>query len=408
MDSKDRYCINFYSIDDMATPYELEKTEDVLETYTSHDKFDVNDFLEFYNIKIYFDNNQFLKSWDEEKKERYRKIVQTVFDEFKKRLLTLENSNIQNYIEVIEFEYLDNFWGLFNLLSLYKRIDGQYILEILEKNNIHIRYILHQKKIVDKYNVIIKEFLLDYEETAEILLTKIEEEHISGRNLEFYFPKNLSLVDKESIIDRYIDSDRPNLNYIRLIENSKDSPQLNLSPKVRLKARKVSQKLNNEIIQEGFSWTFRVQVVINKDQKEPVIYKNSNNLLEVIYSESYLNNCLDDDIKLFHIFSELFQYLDETNLIEILSKPNEMDSFERTFMKSKNAYASSDIFNKKEYLSNLQLIIFEDYLKRNNNSIESIINSFVDYLNKKILPSKLYFQIRESDSLYVEKIRSLM
>lgn len=49
MDSKDRYCINFYSIDDMATPYELEKTEDVLETYTSHDKFDVNDFLEFYN-----------------------------------------------------------------------------------------------------------------------------------------------------------------------------------------------------------------------------------------------------------------------------------------------------------------------------------------------------------------------
>lgn len=138
MDSKDRYRINFYSIDDMATPYELEKTEDVLETYTSHDKFDVNDFLEFYNIKIYFDNNQFLKSWDEEKKERYRKIVQTVFDEFKKRLLTLENSNIHNYIEVIEFEYLDNFWELFCLLSLYNRIDGQSILEILEKNNIHI------------------------------------------------------------------------------------------------------------------------------------------------------------------------------------------------------------------------------------------------------------------------------
>ncbi|WP_313305417.1 hypothetical protein [Empedobacter sp.] len=407
MDSKDRHRINFYSINDMAIPYELEKTEKLLETYTSHDNFDVNDFLEFYNIKIYFDNNQFLKSWDEEKKERYRKIVQTVFDEFKKRLIVLENSNIQNYIEVIEFEYLDNFWELFSLLSLYKKIDGQYILEILKKYNIHIRYILHQKKIVDKYNVIIKEFLLDYEETAEILLTKIEEEHISGRNLEFYFPKNLSLIDKESIIDRYIDSDRPNLNYIRLIENSKDSPQLNLSPKVRLKARKISQKLNNEIIQEGFSWTFRVQVVINKDQKEPVIYKNSNNLLEVVYSESYLNNCLEDDIKLFQIFSELFQYLDETNLIEILSKPNEMDSFERSFMKSKNAYASSDIFNKKEYLSNLQLIIFEDYLKRNNNSIESIINSFVDYLNKRILPSKLYFQIRESDSPYVEKIRSL-
>lgn len=79
MDSKDRHRINFYSINDMAIPYELEKTEKLLETYTSHDNFDVNDFLEFYNIKIYFDNNQFLKSWDEEKKERYRKIVQTVF-----------------------------------------------------------------------------------------------------------------------------------------------------------------------------------------------------------------------------------------------------------------------------------------------------------------------------------------
>lgn len=407
MNSQKRHRVNFYSIHDGAIPYELKKSQELLDNFASTFNFDVNDYLEYYNIKIYFDNNLFQDNWNQLNKEKYINIVENIFKEFKTILVKLNDSTIEKYIENIEFQYLENFWKLFNQLNLFKHITGDCISKILKKESKHIRNILENKNIVDKYDKKLKEFLIDFEDTAEIILSKIEEKHTFGNNPIFFFPKSLSVKDKELIIDKYLDSLIPNLNYVRLIENSKDSAELKLSPKLKLKAKRLSKKLNNEIIEKGHSWSIRVQVGISKDQKEPVTYNNKNNLLEVVYSETILNNCLDDDVKLFHVFSQLFQYLDETNLITLVSKISEIDSFERTFMKSKNAYETGEVFTKKEYLSNLQLIIFDDYLKRNNKSLENIINSFIDYLNKITSPNKIYFQIRINDSPFVDKIRSL-
>lgn len=402
-----RHRINFYSIHDGAIPFELKKTQELLDNFVSTINFEANDYLEYYNIKIYFDNNLFLENWNQVNKEKYVSIIENTFTEFKKELVKLNDSTIEKYIENIEFKYLENFWNLFNKLNLFKHITGDCISKILKKESKHIRYILENKNIVDKYDKKIKEFLVDFNETTEIILSKSEEKHSFGQNPIYYFPKSLSLNDKELIVDKYLDNENSNLNYVRLIENSKDSSELKLSPKLRLKAKKLSQKLNSVISKKGHSWNFRVQVGISKDQEEPVIYNNENNVLEVIYSDAFLNSCLDNDVKLVHLFTQLFQYLDETNLVTLVSKTSEIDSFESTFMKSKNAYETGEVFTKKEYLSNLQLIIFDDYLKRNKNSIENIINSFIDYLNKIISPNKIYFKIRISDSPFVDKIRSL-
>lgn len=407
MSSNNRHRINFYSIDDMATPFELKNAKELLDNFTTTINFDINDFLEFYNVKKYFDNKLFLENWDEELREKYKNIVETIFLELKNHLIRLDDSNFENFIVNIEFQYLDNIWNLFNQLSLFNKISGECFLDIIDKNEIHIRYVLKNKKIVEKYDKKLKDFLTNFKESAEILLSKIEEKHTFGSSSEYYLPKSLSLKDKEIIIEKYIGSESPNLNYIRLIENSKDSTDLKLSAKTRLKAKKVSQKLNNEIFEKGHSWSIRVQVGISKDQTETVTYNNRNESLEIVYSERILNSCLGNDIKLIHIFSQLFQYLDETNLITIVSKYSEIDSFERTFMQSKNSYEIGEVFTRKEYLSNLQLIIFDDFLKRNNNSLEKIINSFIDHLNNKISPAKFYFQIRINNSPYIDKIRSI-
>lgn len=407
MSSQKRHRINFYSIDDMATPYELKKAQDLLDNFVSISNFEISDYFEYYNIKLYFENKLFIPSWDENLKEKYENIVQVVFTKLKDILIKLDNTNLEKFIKNVDYQYIKNFWQLFSQLNLYKKISEQCIFDLLKNDEKHIRYILQQKNIVEKYDKKLKEFLLHFEETTEIFLSKFEEKHSFGINPDYHFPKSFSLKDKEFVINQYLESDSPNLNYVRLIESSKDSPDLKLSAKIRLKAKKLSLKLNNEIIEKGHSWNIRVQVVISKDQDEPVTYNNKNGLLEVIYSENIFNYCLQNDIKLFHLFSQLFQYLDESNLMTLVSKPSEIDAFERTVMRSKNSYETGAVFTKKEYLSNLQLIIFDEFLKRNNNSLEQLINSFVDYLNEKISPNKFYFQIRLNDSPYVDKIRSI-
>jgi hypothetical protein len=90
-----------------------------------------------------------------------------------------------------------------------------------------------------------------------------------------------------------------------------------------------------------------------------------------------------------------------------VKKNNEIDNFERIFMASKNAYETGQVFTRKHLLSSLQILIFNHYLKRNNNSTENLIGSFIKYLNDYLSPNKLIFNIQSSEISYIEKIRNI-
>lgn len=76
-------------------------------------------------------------------------------------------------------------------------------------------------------------------------------------------------------------------------------------------------------------------------------------------------------------------------------------------MKSKNEYENSFSFSRKEILSDLQLQIYRHYLNRKNKNIESVINSYINFINEKIFPNKLIFKLPSNKLNYLEKIRIL-
>lgn len=218
----------------------------------------------------------------------------------------------------------------------------------------------------------------------------------------------MSLTDKEIIINSYLDLDDSNLNYIRLVEKSKDSNELRLSDKTRYKAKKKAEEQNKEILEKGHTWSIRVQGGLSKDQNEPVIFRNENGLIDATYSEKYLDN-IENQVDLFKAFSYLFNYTDETSLIYLVSKASELDVMEGVMgLKSKNEYDIGEVFMGKEMLSILQLHLIENYLKRKGSGIEQIINSFISYLNELLEPNNLMFQVRVSDSPALDKIRTLL
>lgn len=397
--------IVFHSKEDMSVSHHLSNAEKILDKYHSNTDFSINDLLEIYNVKLYFENDLYLLSWSEGTKIKYKEICQTNWGILKEKILQIDDDVIEKTIKDLEYNYKKHFWNLLNQLNSYKKISPLKFDYILNNFEHQITYILQQKGIVEKFDKQITNFLIVYKKTTEILLSKLEEKKTFKETTKYYFPKSLTLLNKENIISNYLSNEDANLNYVRLIENSKDSNELKLSPKTRLKAKKKSRELNNQILENGVSWNIGVQISFCQDQIEPVKFEDKERL-SVTYSEKFINS-LNNDISLFYVYKKLFIFTDETNLINLISKNSEVDSLERIFMTSKNAYETGEVFTRKHLLSSLQILIFEDYLKRKNNSTENLISSFVKHLNNYIEPSKFIFKIQNSEISYIEKIRNI-
>ena len=401
-----RHRVKFFPPENMSGSYQLSKAETLLENFNINSDFSLIDLIEFYNIKLFIDSNIYLATWDDSKIKLYRQVVELAYNQLKERILNISNETLEQDISSLDNNYYDNFWSLLSNLKALNKISDSSFYKILEKYPFQIKHVLKEKGVVDKYDNSIRRFLTNYYGSAEILLSSLEEKDILGMKEKIHLPKSLSIKDKEEIINSYLDCANPNLNYVRLIVNSRDTSELKLGIKTRLKAKKKAKELNENILKNGYTRDVVVSVSLNKDQIEPYIYKSYGTTFEASYSENFLDK-LPTNLDLFLVFKYLFFYTDEKNLISIVSKQNELDVLERTMIKSKNEYVIGSTFFQKDNLSNLELNIYEDYLRRKSNSIESVINSFIGFINKKIYPQNIIFKLPLHESSYLEKIRTV-
>jgi len=294
---------------------------------------------------------------------------------------------------------------MMDYFQVYKNIDKAVFVNIMDTFSFQISYILACKNLVHYYEREVRDFLMKHTTSAELLLSRLEEKH-TGQRPEAYFPKSLNLADREAIMDSYLDGPDPNINYVRLIEKCKDSSQLKLSAKLRLKAKRTAAALNTTIFEKGHSWKEGVQVSISKDLQEPVKYSRNEGILEVCYGEDFFNHNTTD-ISLFQVFRRLFAYLDLTGLITLVSKESELDTMEKVFMQSKHEYIIGSTYQRKSMLAYLQLVIYTDYLNRRSLSLEAIIESVVTEFFKGHYQITLQFKFPSGNATYLEKIRTL-
>lgn len=392
----------FYSKQDLSGDRNLQNAEPIIENYDSSKVYEINEVLELYQIKLYFDNELYRRVWNKETKEKYTGIVAEFWNTITSFFTTLSNENIANYFELIDYQYYDSFWTLISQLNTYKKISSNSLKEILKSNRFHIRQLLKQRNLVNHFSNIIKYYLLDSTESAELLLSQFEEDHILSEKPKLFFPNSLKESDKESMILKYLDSPNANLNYVKLVINSRT---LKLSDKTKLKAKRLEKKQSDEFFEKGSGTTNRVQVSLSKDQNEPYKLENKNGQFTHCYSEKWLDATKSNEY-IFRNFSFLFKYINEQGCIELVSKTHEIDSFERTFMRSKNEYLISFRFHGKTLLSHIQLALYLHYLKENEISLENVlIHQVNEVLNEKFEIKGLTISFASENATPLEKIR---
>lgn len=105
--------------------------------------------------------------------------------------------------------------------------------------------------------MVVCDLIMSDEQNAEILLSYFEADK-DREETEMFFPKSLTLFKREELILNYLNQDDVNINFVRLIAKSKDSENLKISDKTRLKARKLSEHLNNEILNSDDAISIRM------------------------------------------------------------------------------------------------------------------------------------------------------
>ncbi|MBE99698.1 hypothetical protein [Flavobacterium coralii] len=404
MGAKKKERVVFYSKNDGATWPNLLLAEERLKAFSKDAEFDTKDILELYHIKLYFDNGLHHPNWNLEETDSFKGIVTDCWAVVKKFMLEINNESITENLSKAGHHYNRSFWQLVEMLNVYKKVDRETFASILQNFHRDVYIILSLPLLVKHFQNEIREFLLTYQETAELLIGNTEGREKADH--ELHFPRNLTLVDKERIISDYLDSPLANLNYVRLVVTSRDTPEFRLSPKVRLKAKKKAEELNDQIMEEGYTWSEGVEIAIAKDQTEPIKITRRGSTIVTSYSEPYLD-AHTGSLPLFNVFANLFHYTDQQGLIDLVSHDSELDTLKKIMMKSKNEYVTGTAFLRKRYQSEMQLLLYTHYLKGRNLTVEQLIKDVIDALASHFELGSLRFNMPSADSSYLEKIRTL-
>jgi hypothetical protein len=409
MDQPNANKIQFYIKGDMRGYYVMPQVGHILRTDTKSNYTNINEVLILYNIREYFANENNLLSWTQEetsklkqKVEEYGKIVGRFFAK-------INHTNVAEMYEQTDNGYIDSFWKIVSDQKIYKLISKINFSTILANKPRSINHILIHKYIVDYYNIEIRNFLLQYPESAEILLSIYETNENELRKIQKSLHRSLTIDDKQDIISNYLASNQTNLNYVRLIKNARNTNDFNISDKIRLKAKNLEKRITENLFAKkgGIYWGVNIEFSENVNKaKDVFIHKN---VTHYTYSSAFIQHSTDPYIQ-FQNLNLLFEFLDNQNRITLVTKKCEMGVLERIIgVPSKHEYRIGKQFDLKEYTSYKQIILYNEIISRLNTSLEDILN-FVftgSFQERYSFAENARFSAPSNANSYFERVRLL-
>ena len=265
------------------------------------------------------DNDLYLKSWSQDDIDNFKvKAIEygKVVGQF---MATINDTNVLSIYENTITNYVHSFWELVNNQGVFKSISKANFSKLLTNEPHIIHEILSHKKIVEHYDLEIKNFLLTYSQSAEILLSFYEVKDDFGKNQK-YIPKSLTIEEKETILSNYLDSVDVNYNYIGLIQNARNRNDFKVSDKTRLKAKRLHKSETEKFFAENNGMKYGVSVSFPENTnkiKDGII--DDDFIINYSYSLDFIKQN-NDPLFLFQNFIVLFEYLDLQRRINLVSK----------------------------------------------------------------------------------------
>lgn len=407
--------IKFYSINDMVSGENLIRIKGIVDNFDENKKYyNINDIIELYNITKYVDTEcykNYKLNWSEDDISKIKDVIKKYKGIIARYIKSISNENITTkYMEIQDdyYDYREDFFELLEKYKAYENISECIFSELLHTPKVFLEYILRNKNMTYYHGNAIRERFYEDSEYAEIILDYYEAKH-TGDIKTLYFPKELTTDDKEKIIKNYIDSENPNLNYLRLINNIQNRDELSISDKTRLASIKKTKIENDKLFSNSAGIEYGAEVRFSKSQRDVVEFTKEKHIFKYSYDIRWIHENTDFNT-LLNNFIHLFGYVDRQMRITLISKESELGTTEKFLgVKSKNEYEIGMTFNIKNMLSILQIIAYYKELNKINIRLEDIIEWFFKtYLPEEFGIQNYFVKMPSKDSTYYEKCKSIL
>ena len=230
--------IKFYSVNDMGTGWHLQKMEAFFQDWDIlTDNPDVNTILELFNIKKFLDAGVRLVQWSDLQLEEYKEKGRGIPQILGKFCSELSDANLVEMCNMVESIYADDFWTLLCENKVYKHISSAAMRSVLDSNNNIVWHILRHRELSVQFGQEIAEHLERNPHTAVKLISNYLAANDKQEN-RLFFPNLFTQEMRENALNDFVESDRENINYLQLMEQSQSTDGLQLPDKLRYRARK--------------------------------------------------------------------------------------------------------------------------------------------------------------------------
>ncbi len=409
MDTNDGLRVKYYSANDLSAGFYLKRVEDIVCNFVVEKKrVDINEIIELYNIQQFFQNRIYSIHWTKQQLNDYSKIVSNFSKVIGKFFSEMNIDTIESMFDTIYYDYRNDFWKLIEKYKVYDKISIEQFRNIILNKHFFLKDVLKCKNIVKKFSGEIVTYMEKNLFCAEVMLSYYLKKH--DRKIEsLYFPVELSNEKKTLILDKYIASNSPNINYLKLIFESNSTNNLRLPDRLKLKAKRKYDEQIEALFKEGTGFEYGVQVsFLNKIDEEFKFKIDDNRILSVSYSAKWIKENLDYPT-LLNNFIYLFGYTDLQFRSLHISRESQMSIIEKTLgIKGRKEYPTGIVFQQIQMLAQLQMIEYCNELEKYNIYLEDIIEwFFCDYLEEEFSVKGFSFNKSSRTVSYLEKCRNI-
>lgn len=395
--------IVFYGNNDATNIINLKRMKGFIHEFDIGSRLEPNVVLELYNIQQIIDNGHRLKEWTDAEYLNIKKSIENYSKRITDFIVSVDNDNIYDVFEKIDYRYRKSFWQLFNNYNRQNQIKGTVIGKLLNTHKTVFQEVCQFRKLVEKYSAQINEYIKSNPKTLEYILN--QKESNTANRKDFFLPKSFSDDMMNNLVETYLAINEDNLNYLDLILNS---TQLNLKDETRFKVFKRREKVHQEFFEKYKGIPVRVEVGIDKNQVEPKVveYNKPHSLTKYTYGGLYLKTTLDFK-SVFYNFRGLFNYLNFQGCINLVYKESQ-NWLSRFFgIRSNNEYPKNPEFIQNEMLSDRQLWIYRFFLRYHKIEVEEVLKMVVEEFLPKHFGLNFRLNFPSNTGKLWEKFRSL-
>jgi len=397
--------VKYYSKDDMSYGINLKNAGEFLDTHDlSIDISDINTIIELYNIKKFIDDRNPLDTWDKETWEKYIRICKSIPGIIGRFFSKATSNNIYEWYVAVDIVYKEDFWEIIANYESYRQLSNTTFYEIIQSDPHVLRYITQQKKLIHYYGKEIAEVLANEVSCADLVFNWLLK---TGNDKEIFLPEEFDEPKRINILEKYLEWDKANPNYLKLIYNTKKIDGFPITDKHRLKAKKKYYEYIEAVhSRNGTANTFMTGIKVNiGPQEEPIIIEKEQ---ELIYRYSYSSDWIESNLDfptLLNNFIYLFQHVDRYGRCTFPAVRSELGVFEVLINGGgKRKYDAGLAYVHKNHLASLQMQAYVNILRKHGIEIESLFKWFFEkYLLDEFNVNGFYYCAPSVTSTTLEK-----